>query len=866
MDAEDDQQPVFKIKKRNPNKARSSLNRSASSASLNSAAAAASPAKLSFDQSAGGEGEDEDDGGAAVVQSRFKKKTPAGRVREREGGGAGKGKSRLSFGASADEGEDDDDSAVKRSSTPSSTPKRALLRAALPPSSSTASLVDAAASPVGAATSGSYSKDYLEQLKREQRSTPRAFGSTEEAGGGTGGYDSLTRSKFGEEQLQDESLIPTTDAIARAKARREELRKAGPSASSAGGDYVSLDVGFASKGGESRLVREEDEIGDGDEDLAAFTDATTTLPLGKKANKAAALKLRQEMGEMIDDVAMDVEEEDEEMREWEKAQIRRAGGGGEMTRRREDGVRGDGKKVSYRAAPIPQSAPLPSLTSALSRLTSQLSSLQTLHTSDTVALSHFASEKADLDRQEQELREAVEKTERKGKWFEEMKGEVEDWAAFLEEKFPKLEEIESSSLALLRERYRIIASRRIEQFSDDVSLFTGQPVPTLFPPKLLPSDDAQEGEDAAMQDEQDEDKENEEDLLPRSSARQSRRSSRPSPSLPSSSLPPSSSSDLKTAVTEQHFSLTALFSDVLTRAFRDPNLGIRQKFEEWRELWREEYEMTFAGLGMVQVWEFWARVEVVGGWNPLEIEELPSSPPDLSSYAWHRALSAYSHPPQSPSHSSHEEDADESTELINSLVASVLLPRLSALARAAYDPYDERMTRAAVKWVDEVSYCVEPSSPKFEALVLAFMHRLRLSIAHLQTLLLPSISTSSLSLPSLAFDPSTFTSRTQFLASLLPLLSACQKWRRFMRALRGPSVPVQLSKEEARGGGVLEVGKGGTFDELVQRELVGRVVLPVVEAAWGTGGEEVAPKILELLPKDIPPALRRRLEGAEVQR
>jgi hypothetical protein len=34
------------------------------------------------------------------------------------------------------------------------------------------------------------------------------------------------------------------------------------------------------------------------------------------------------MGEMIDDVEMDVRDEDEEMKEWEEAQIRRAGGGG----------------------------------------------------------------------------------------------------------------------------------------------------------------------------------------------------------------------------------------------------------------------------------------------------------------------------------------------------------------------------------------------------------------------------------------------------------------------------------------------------------------------------------------------------------
>jgi hypothetical protein len=64
--------------------------------------------------------------------------------------------------------------------------------------------------------------------------------------------------------------LPSSQQIERARLRREELRKAGlaePARATPGNDdgFVSLQVGFASKGGESRLVREEDEIGDGDE-------------------------------------------------------------------------------------------------------------------------------------------------------------------------------------------------------------------------------------------------------------------------------------------------------------------------------------------------------------------------------------------------------------------------------------------------------------------------------------------------------------------------------------------------------------------------------------------------------------------------
>lgn len=75
-----------------------------------------------------------------------------------------------------------------------------------------------------------------------------------------------------------------------------------------------------------------------------------------------------------------------------------------------------------------------------------------------------------------------------------------------------------------------------------------------------------------------------------------------------------------------------------------------------------------------------------------------------------------------------------------------------------------------------------------------------------------------------------------------------------MRALRVPAVPETF---ETSGGETVEVdtGAGATFDELVQRELVARTVLPVVEAAWASGGEEVAKKV-SFSPSFLPGANR----------
>lgn len=64
----------------------------------------------------------------------------------------------------------------------------------------------------------------------------------------------------------------------------------------------------------------------------------------------------------------------------------------------------------------------------------------------------------------------------------------------------------------------------------------------------------------------------------------------------------------------------------------------------------------------------------------------------------------------------------------------------------------------------------------------------------------------------------------------MKLLQNAVRWRRFARSLRLSAI------SELAGAGLL-------FDELLQRELVAKVILPVAEASWDTGGEAVAAKV-----------------------
>jgi GC-rich sequence DNA-binding factor len=259
-------------------------------------------------------------------------------------------------------------------------------------------------------------------------------------------------------------MIPTTSAIAAAKAKRDHLRKHGGGAGDDSG-FISLDVArMPSKKGESRLVREEDEIGEGEDgkfttrrsqaccrcidvvflDHPEYTGAQETIPLGRKATKARAKQQRENMVELIDE-AEDDAFEDEEGKAWEEAQIRRAA----HTRTEEPA---ETRRV-YRAAPsqcfywslgsflvaepsvvVPQPSTLPSLKFVQARLSNSYSALERSHNEHLAVLENCDKERAELDRQETDVRQQVATTSERFDWFVDFKEWVEDVANFLENK------------------------------------------------------------------------------------------------------------------------------------------------------------------------------------------------------------------------------------------------------------------------------------------------------------------------------------------------------------------------------------------------------------------------------------------------
>lgn len=144
------------------------------------------------------------------------------------------------------------------------------------------------------------------------------------------------------------------------------------------------------------------------------------------------------------DMFMFREEEDEETMEWEQEQLRR---GGHQTP--EPSAPAKVKEV-YKPAPsnfcsilrrpathevpVPLATPLPTLNTALARLTQQFTQLTTSHAQNTAALNALAQERDEIDAREKEMRDMVSRAEEKSSWFGSFKEWVEGVAGFLDEK------------------------------------------------------------------------------------------------------------------------------------------------------------------------------------------------------------------------------------------------------------------------------------------------------------------------------------------------------------------------------------------------------------------------------------------------
>ncbi|KAI0330494.1 GCFC-domain-containing protein [Cubamyces sp. BRFM 1775] len=623
------------------------------------------------------------------------------------------------------------------------------------------------------------------------------------------------------DSMQDgEAAIPSASSILAAKQKRERLRS---TKASGGEDYISLSLTKRddySKGPhpESRLVREEDELGDADDEFAEYTSAQERIALGKKSRKVEAQKRREEMNEMI----VDAEEEDEETREWEQAQLRRGGLQPEAAE--------PAPKPVYKPAPIPSVTPIPTMGAAMARLTQSMSELTMSHAEHSAAMSKLGEEQRLLEQREKEMREMIAKAEEKRSWFSAFREWVESVATFLDEKFPQLEKLEDDHIAIIKERADMIAQRRKAEDEDDLTLFFGTP-PQLQPKpdevddlgRIVPSANpaASRADRTAARDAR---------RLRRRAINQQQHKQREEEEGYSTdaSLPPADADDYRAAMGKLMADAKEVMADVKAEEFRDPNLGLAKWFGEWRAKFDDIYRGAWGGLGMVSAWEFWVRLEILG-WNPLE------RPRGLDSFNWYHALYKYSRPSTDDADKSDEEDEPElgpDGDLVSAMISTALIPRFCRLLESgALDAYSAADVRRLVDLAEQVEASVERQSLKFEMLLKAVYTVFAAAVAATETSLRPFLE---LNQP--RFDPAAIPARRRFLTRRYKLLRNLLQWRRYAGD---------------------KYGLGALATRLVTSSM-----LPVAETGWEVGGEDIMRKVAQALPTElVPPALQSLLRS-----
>ncbi|EIW80893.1 GCFC-domain-containing protein [Coniophora puteana RWD-64-598 SS2] len=606
--------------------------------------------------------------------------------------------------------------------------------------------------------------------------------------------------------LDESTVIPSESSINVAKQRRERLRK---SAVTQEEDFISLSVTrrddlASGPHPESRLVREEDELGEGDDEYAEYTSAQERIALGKKSRKAEASKRRDEINEMI----VDAEEEDEETAEWEQAQLRRTG-----QHAAEDS--GPTKQV-YRAAPIPPSTNLPSLGPAIDRLAQSLAALTTSHVTNTTSMNTLVEERDQLDTRESELRKLVESAEAKRSWFVAFREWIENVAAFLDDKYPKVESLEDEHVAVLKERFGMVSQRRKADDEDDLSLVFGS----------LPTTQATDSEEldelgrikpqanpAALRRE-------------RRTARVNRRSARKATKSQGidadeegystdDSLPPSDALDYRSAMQRISNDAKSILSDVRASDFKDPRKGLAKWFGEWRGLYGDSYTGAWGGLGLVSAWEFWVRLEMLG-WDPLEESQ------SLDDFGWYSALHEFSQ-------DSNEGEGAPEGDLVSAMISTAVTPRLCKLIEGgAFDPYSNAAVRKVVDLTEQIEASIGSDHYKYLALLKSVVSVFEQAVTDAESLAGPYVA---LNRP--VFDPDAIGARQRLLLRSIKLTGNMMRWRKY-------------------------TGEKYGIGELCTR-LSTRCFVRVAVSGWEVGGEEKARQLLSMLPRDLNSTVERHM-------
>lgn len=177
-----------------------------------------------------------------------------------------------------------------------------------------------------------------------------------------------------------------------------------------------------------------------------------------------------------------------------------------------------------------------------------------------------------------------------------------------------LEKLEEEQLSLLQERRDIIKQRRQAEDDDDLSSFLGAlPEPQNNEPEEID----ELGRTIPIATSSTLRRERRLARLERRRTRLTKRKSEEDEEGYStdSSLPPPDEQAYTEAKEFIVHRKKEVLADVRAEEFRNPGKG---RWSIWREKYTDSYVNAWGGLGVVGVWEFWTRLEVVG-WDCIQV-------------------------------------------------------------------------------------------------------------------------------------------------------------------------------------------------------------------------------------------------------
>ncbi|KAH8897983.1 hypothetical protein GQ53DRAFT_712485 [Thozetella sp. PMI_491] len=248
-----------------------------------------------------------------------------------------------------------------------------------------------------------YSKEYLEELQSSTPNTPQNLGSLnldDEMNLDPSELDGALIVQSQDLARRSPSARPSAKILSEAEIREKKERRARLAQES---DFISLDdsdenevdgsgritVEFKKNKAESRLIAEDEDLGEGYDEFVL----DGKLALGKRAEKEAEKRHRQEMVDLIQaaEDGSDAESDDSEAERraaYEAAQ-RRAGMDGLARHEDDEDLDGDG------ASHIPRMKPLPDLDDVLQRMQRLVQGLE-----DDVAAKRRRIKELEADKQE----------------------------------------------------------------------------------------------------------------------------------------------------------------------------------------------------------------------------------------------------------------------------------------------------------------------------------------------------------------------------------------------------------------------------------------------------------------------------------